>query len=112
MMISRMSAPARRAWWIEVVKRLGRGVAAAESCVTGLYLGLRFMRKSFSDLHRFVAACGGDADTIGAMSGAIWGAANGASALPESSLNRLEQCHRLEEVTNALYRHRAGGQVR
>ena len=43
------------------------------------------------------------ADTIGAMSGALWGAANGASSLPEASLRRLEQRARLEEVAEKLH---------
>jgi poly(ADP-ribose) glycohydrolase ARH3 len=88
----------------EVVTRLGRGVPAAESCVAGLYLGLRFISRSFSELHDFVAACGGDADTIGAMSGAIWGAANGIGALPDAALEKLEQRQRLEELADALHR--------
>lgn len=92
----------------EVVKRLGRSIAASESCVTGVYLGLRFIAKPFADLHRFVAACRGDADTIGAMSGAIWGAANGAGALPEKWLQKLEQRARLESIAEALYRAKGG----
>jgi ADP-ribosylglycohydrolase len=47
---------------------------------------------------------GGDVDTLGAMSGAIWGAANGATALPPQDLARLEQRERLSSVAAALYR--------
>ena len=98
--MSKGSAPGPK----EVADRLGHGIAATESCVTGLYIGLRFIPKPFLELHKFVAECGGDADTIGAMSGAIWGAANGAAALPEESLQKLEQRGQIEEVADALYR--------
>ncbi len=47
-------------------------------------------------------ACGGDTDTIGAMSDAVWGAANGASALPREPLRTLEQRDRLERTADAL----------
>lgn len=88
----------------EIVEHIGHGIVATESCVTSLYLGLRFIPKPFSSLHKFVAKCGGDTDTIGSMSGAIWGAANGAAALPEELLQRLEQREKLEGIANALYR--------
>jgi poly(ADP-ribose) glycohydrolase ARH3 len=87
----------------EVRSTLGNGVAAAESCVTAIYLGLRFLRKPFLDLQAFVANCGGDVDTIGAMSGALWGAANGLSMLPESSLELLEDRERFQQVANRLH---------
>jgi len=86
----------------EVAKRLGHGIAAPDSCATALYLGLRFLAAPFTELHTFVVECGGDVDTIGAMAGAIWGAANGASELPEEDLRVLEQRARIEEVAGAL----------
>ena len=87
----------------EVARRLGNGVAASESCVTAVYLGLRFLDRAFLELHQFVAACGGDVDTIGAMAGAIWGAANGIAPLPGAELDRLEQRERLMSVATALH---------
>jgi len=88
----------------EIVDRLGAGIAATESCVTALYLALRFLDEKFAELHDFVARCGGDVDTIGAMSGAIWGAANGSGRLPRAELERLEQKERLESTARELYR--------
>jgi poly(ADP-ribose) glycohydrolase ARH3 len=88
----------------EVGARLGHGVAAAESCVTALYLGLRFLCAPFAALQDFVAQCGGDVDTLGAMSGALWGAANGAAALPGRLLDRLEDRARIEKTAEDLYR--------
>jgi poly(ADP-ribose) glycohydrolase ARH3 len=81
----------------------GTGITAAESCVTAVYLGLRFRQEPFLELQAFVAECGGDVDTIGAMSGALWGAANGMSRLPESSLQLLEERERIQRVAEALH---------
>ncbi len=85
-----------------VKKHLGNGIAAAESCVTALYLALRFHGAPFVELQRFVATLGGDADTIGAMAGAIWGTLNGAGALPSEALNRLEQREAIEAAALRL----------
>ncbi len=87
----------------DVVRELGHRVSARESCVTALYLALRFRDQPFLDMQRFMAACGGDADTIGAMAGAIWGAANGAIKLPREPLDRLEQRERLAALAAALH---------
>jgi poly(ADP-ribose) glycohydrolase ARH3 len=87
----------------EVARQLGHGVAATESCVTAVYAALRFLDRAFLELHQFVAACRGDVDTIGAMAGAIWGAANGIAPLPETELDRLEQRERLMKVATALH---------
>jgi ADP-ribosylglycohydrolase len=86
-----------------VRRQLGHGVAATESCVTAIYIALRFLESSFDELFSFTAACKGDVDTIGAIAGAIWGARNGAEALPADSISRLEQAYRIRDVANALY---------
>jgi poly(ADP-ribose) glycohydrolase ARH3 len=86
-----------------VSRYLGNGVAASESCVTAVYIAARFMRSSFEKMHYFVVDCGGDVDTIGAMAGAIWGAANGARELPSLQLARLEQRERLAALAAALW---------
>ena len=87
-----------------VARRLGNGIAAAESCVTALYLALRFLAASFDELQSFVAECGGDVDTIGAMAGAVWGGCHGVSALPLDELAKLEDVDRLRSVAVALHR--------
>jgi ADP-ribosylglycohydrolase len=43
------------------------------------------------------------ATLIGAMAGAIWGAANSIAPLPETELDRLEQRERLMKVATALH---------
>jgi poly(ADP-ribose) glycohydrolase ARH3 len=83
--------------------RLGTGIVATESCVTAIYVAMRFLEQPFEALLDFVAACGGDVDTIGAMAGAIWGAHNGAAVLPADLLPRLEGRARITAVAEALF---------
>jgi poly(ADP-ribose) glycohydrolase ARH3 len=86
----------------EVRSKLGNGVAAAESCITALYIAMRFLNTSFEDMIRFIAECRGDVDTIGAMAGGIWGAANGVSQLPPEKIDILEQRDRIIAAADAL----------
>ncbi len=71
-----------------------------------IYIAARFLGGSFTELLSFVAACRGDVDTIGAMAGAIWGAANGVAALPADALSKLEQRDRLRAVAQTLFERR------
>ncbi len=87
----------------EVAKKLGNSIAADASCVTSLYICLRFLNRPFKDMINFVIECSGDVDTIGAMAGAIWGARRGASNLPEEYLERLEQRSRLNNLAISLF---------
>ncbi len=70
----------------EVARGLGNGMTAPTSCVTALYIALRFLDQDFAAMLRFVIACGGDVDTLGAMAGALWGVRNGAQGLPQIKL--------------------------
>jgi ADP-ribosylglycohydrolase len=87
----------------EVSRQLGNGIAASESCVTAVYSAVRFLERPYLEMLTFVASCGGDVDTISAMAGAVWGAANGAARLPAGHLAALEQRERLAAVARALY---------
>lgn len=87
----------------EIVRTLGNGVAAQASCVTAVYLALLYRGQPLIDLLEFTAKCGGDTDTISAMAGAIWGAANGRDTLPEKWLSRLEQRDRIVALGEALH---------
>ena len=49
----------------------------------------------------FVIACRGDVDTIGAMAGALWGAANVSNTLP---FVKVEKRGHLEDVGHRLFR--------
>jgi poly(ADP-ribose) glycohydrolase ARH3 len=84
-------------------KHLGNGLAATDSCVTAIYSALAFLDQPFKAMHEFVKKCGGDVDTIGAMSGAIWGAYNGSFALPNDFLIKLEKCDLILETSRRLY---------
>lgn len=73
----------------EVIDRLGNGGRATDSVVTAIYAFLRHA----GDLEAAVTYAvnlGGDADTIGAMAGAIAGAYHGAQAIPERWWDQLE----------------------
>jgi ADP-ribosylglycohydrolase len=85
----------------EVRKNLGNGVAAHQSVVTALYAFARHP-DDFGALTAFVRDVDGDVDTIGAMSGALFGARNGPAALPAEPLSRLEGRERLEDAGRLL----------
>ena len=82
----------------QVASELGNGIRAKDSCVTALYIGLALREAPFSRLLSYTREVGGDTDTIGAMAGAIWGAACGYRQLPQELLQELEQRHFLEEL--------------
>ncbi|PKL47323.1 MAG: hypothetical protein CVV42_13405 [Candidatus Riflebacteria bacterium HGW-Riflebacteria-2] len=84
----------------EVVTRLGNGITAHKSCVTALYIALRFIDNSFADMLNFVVACGGDVDTIGAMAGALWGSYNGHDGLPDI---KIESRLLIENTSRRIY---------
>jgi poly(ADP-ribose) glycohydrolase ARH3 len=75
-----------------VAAALGNSSAGHESVPTSLYAALA--HESFEDAVRFAVRCGGDADTIGAMAGALAGARHGASAIPPRWLEALEEGER------------------
>jgi len=87
----------------EVARHLGKGIAAADSCITAVYLAARFLEAPFEELIRFVAHVGGDVDTIGAMAGGIWGASRGHIDLPPAALRKLEARDRLTALATALH---------
>jgi ADP-ribosylglycohydrolase len=84
----------------QVARELGNGIKAKDSCVTALSIGLALRKAPFSDFLGYIREVGGDTDTIGAMAGAIWGAACGYRQLPEYLLKRLEQRQFLEELAH------------
>ena len=88
---------------IKVRRHLGNGIAAHKSCVTAIYLALRFRDQPFLCMQQFIAELGGDVDTIGAMAGAVWGASNGYSMLPKDALHKLEQRDRMLALATSLH---------
>ncbi|MBX6342814.1 MAG: ADP-ribosylglycohydrolase family protein, partial [Thermomicrobiaceae bacterium] len=55
------------------------------------------------------ANLGGDADTVGAVAGALAGACYGASAIPERWLDRLEARDEITALADRLYTLSVGG---
>jgi poly(ADP-ribose) glycohydrolase ARH3 len=86
----------------EVVQGLGNGIEAFNSVPTAIYSFLAFPG-SFRDAVLWAVGLGGDADTIGAMTGAIAGALHGANAIPSDWLEKLEKKQELEELANELF---------
>ena len=82
--------------------RLGMGITALASCVTALYLAGRFRDEPFEAMLAFATAAGGDVDTVSAMAGALWGAANGAAKLPAAAIARLEAAEQIDTVARRL----------
>jgi poly(ADP-ribose) glycohydrolase ARH3 len=97
----RSSAPA------DIRRELGTAITAPQSCVTALYLAAIYLDKPFEELIQFAVDCGGDVDTIAAMAGGIWGAANGAAKIPSKLLNVLEDRDRIRQAATNLYHGRA-----
>lgn len=72
----------------QVAATLGNSSAGHESVPTAIYAATG--QGSFEGAVSFAVRCGGDADTIAAMAGAISGAREGASAIPRRWLDALE----------------------
>lgn len=71
-----------------VAAALGTGSTGHESVPTAIYAAVT--QPGFEDAVTFAVRCGGDTDTIGAMTGAIAGAREGASSIPQRWLDALE----------------------
>ncbi len=85
-----------------VAKVLGNGIAAAESCITAIYIALIHRERSFDDLLDYVIKIRGDVDTIAAMAGAIWGAARGFEDLPRAKLEQIEKYAYIRSLAQSL----------
>lgn len=85
----------------EVANVLGSGIEAHESVPAALYSFLANPH-GFADAVRYSVLLGGDADTIGAMTGAIAGAYHGASAIPAAWLAALENGPKGRDYVRAL----------
>lgn len=91
----------------EVVRRIGHSVEVQNSVPTAIYCFLRSPR-SFEEAVTAAVNLGGDADTLGAMCGAISGALLGESAIPARWSSVLEDRVRLITAADRLWERRAG----
>ncbi len=85
----------------EVINKLGNGFEALHSVPTALYSFLS-ESNSFEDSVTYAVSLGGDADTIGAMTGAISGAYFGFEAIPSSWLEKLEDKKYIIDLADSL----------
>lgn len=85
----------------DVVRELGNGVEALNSVPTAIYCFLS--RGDFESALIFAVSLGGDADTIGAMTGAIAGACYGIDAVPARWRVPVENRDHLEELGQKLW---------
>lgn len=89
----------------EIMNKLGNGIAASESVFTALYFSLRFREESFMGMLHEIAQIGGDADTIGAMAGAIWGAFNGYKRIcEETDFSAIEDASIITDLGSSLHK--------
>jgi poly(ADP-ribose) glycohydrolase ARH3 len=86
----------------EIKSQLGNGIMALDSCVTALYFALRYREEQFSHMLDDIFSLGGDADTIAAMAGGIWGAFNGCERL-KSLAEQVEDYELIEDLAGSLY---------
>ncbi|MEW6222795.1 MAG: ADP-ribosylglycohydrolase family protein [Candidatus Hadarchaeota archaeon] len=86
----------------EVVERLGNGGEAFNSVLTAIYSFLS-SPKDFREAVVNAVSLGGDADTIGAMTGAISGAFLGESAIPEEWRMKVEGREKLQRLADGLF---------
>jgi poly(ADP-ribose) glycohydrolase ARH3 len=85
----------------QVVKELGNGEEAVNSVPTAIYAFLA--NPGFENAVTYAVGLGGDADTIGAMCGAIAGACYGLEALPARWKDKVENKDMIEELAKRLW---------
>jgi len=83
---------------------LGNSALGHESVPTAIFAAASYA--GFEEAVSFAVRCGGDTDTLGAMAGALAGAAHGATSIPARWLDALEggergRCH-VERLAGAL----------
>lgn len=81
---------------------IGAGTAANESCAIAIYIGLKGIHQPLPSILEDANHGGGDTDTIGAMAGAIWGAHNGLSAIPNNLLHSTEGIDEISALIDKL----------
>jgi ADP-ribosylglycohydrolase len=83
---------------------LGNSAIGHESVPTAIFAAAS--QGDFEQAVSFAIRCGGDTDTLGAMAGALAGAAHGSTSIPARWLDALERgqrgrCH-VERLARAL----------
>lgn len=84
-----------------IINEFGNGVEAYNSVPTAIYSFLS-NSDSFTESLGYSISLGGDADTIGAMTGAISGAYHGINKIPEEWTNKLENNQKITKLAQNL----------
>jgi len=84
-----------------VIQELGNGIEAFNSVPTAIYSFLA--NPGFEEAVVYAVSLGGDADTIGAMTGAIAGACWGIEAIPQRWRDKLENGKFIEKLAERLW---------
>ncbi|MFF0905040.1 UNVERIFIED_CONTAM: ADP-ribosylglycohydrolase family protein [Kocuria sp. CPCC 205316] len=92
---------ARQAGPEEAAALLGHDVSALGSVPLAVYVFLA-RAESPEAAFRFAVSCGGDTDTIAAMTGALIGARHGHTRLPAAWTTRLEAAHQITATAARL----------
>lgn len=87
---------------LEVLRLLGNGGEAFNSVPMAIYCFLRYL-DSFGKCVTYAVNLGGDADTLGAMTGAISGAYHGVEAIPERWLDKLEDRDYIQQLAEKIW---------
>jgi poly(ADP-ribose) glycohydrolase ARH3 len=90
----------------EVVAKLGTGGSSLESVPTAIYAFLS--TRNFKSAVIYSVSLGGDADTIGAMTGAIAGACYGIEGIPSQWRETVENREHLEQLAKKLWEVKMG----
>lgn len=85
----------------DVVRQLGNGVQAVNSVPTAIYCFLA--NPDFESAVIYAVSLGGDADTIGAMTGAIAGACHGINRIPARWKITVENREYIETLARKLW---------
>ena len=91
----------------EVIGQLGNGGSALESVPTAIYSFL--VTSDFKSALLYAVSLGGDADTIGSMTGAIAGACYGVEGIPSQWRETVENREKIERTARELWRVKTGG---
>jgi len=93
----------------EVIRQLGNSGAALESVPTAIHSFLA--NPDFKSAVLYAVSLGGDADTIGAMTGAIAGACYGIEGIPSQWRETVENRDYIEKLAKDLWEVKTGGQA-
>ncbi|MBI5966431.1 MAG: ADP-ribosylglycohydrolase family protein [Deltaproteobacteria bacterium] len=90
----------------KVIRELGNGVEAMNSVPAAIYSFL--CNSDFESSVIYAVSLGGDADTIGAMTGAIAGACYGVDEITKRWMNRLENREYIKKLAEKLWEAKKG----